>query len=94
MQVTVESEKSGYLYLLYKQADGSNKCLFPNRYDHDNWITGGRKITLPTTTSRFQLRIAPPLGDELLIALVTQRPLSAETFGSRSLIGDILRSLH
>jgi len=73
MQVSVESEKTGYLYLLYKQADDTNK------------ITGGRKITLPTTTSRFQLRIAPPLGAELLIALVTLQPLTDKPFGGKSL---------
>jgi len=85
MEVSVESERRGYLYLLYRQADGGVKCLFPNQYDRDNRISGGHKITLPTSMSRFRLRIAPPLGDELLIALVTRQPLAAPTFGSRSL---------
>lgn len=85
MQVSVESEKSGCLYLLYKQADGTEKCLFPNQYDSDNAITGGRKITLPTPTTGFRLRIAPPLGDELLVALVTLKPLSGQAFGGKSL---------
>ncbi len=85
MEVSVESEKSGYLYLLYKQADGSEKCLFPNQYDSDNSITAGRKITLPTASTRFRLRIAPPLGDELLVALVTLKPLSGQAFGGKSL---------
>jgi hypothetical protein len=85
MQVSVLSERSGYLYLIYKQADGTDVVLFPNQFDRDNRITGGRKITLPTSSSRFQLRIAPPLGDELLIALVTDHPLADEAFGGKSL---------
>jgi hypothetical protein len=93
MQVSVESEKTGYLYLLYKQADGTNKVLFPNQYDRDNRIIGGRKITLPTDTSAFRLRIAPPLGDELLIALVTLEPLTQEAFGGKSLTGSVVTDI-
>lgn len=94
MEVSVESEKSGYLYLLYKQADGSEKCLFPNQYDSDNSITAGRKITLPTTSTRFRLRIAPPLGDELLIALVTLKPLSGQAFGGKSLTRSVVTDIN
>ena len=90
MQVSVESEKDGYLYLLYKQADGTEKCLFPNKYDRNNRIFSGRKITIPTTTSRFNLRITPPLGDELLIALVTLQPLPETAFGGQSLTKSIV----
>jgi len=93
MQVSVESEKSGWLYVLIKQADGTTKCLFPNQYDRDNQIPAGRKITLPTSTSRFRLRIAPPLGDELLIALVTQRPLTRGAFGGKSLTDSVVTDI-
>ncbi len=85
MQVSVESEKDGYLYLLYKQADGSEKCLFPNKYDNNNRIFGGRKITIPTAASRFNLRITPPSGEELLVALVTLERLPDNAFGDKSL---------
>ena len=93
MQVSVESEKTGYLYLLYKQADGTNKVLFPNQYERDNRITGRQKITLPTDTSGFRLRIAPPLGDELLIALVTLQPLTQEAFGGKSLTRSVVTDI-
>jgi len=52
MQVSVESERSGYLYLLYKQADGGNKCLFPNRYDQNNYITGGWDCSSASASTR------------------------------------------
>ena len=48
MMVKVQSTKSGYLYLLYRQADGSTKCLFPNVHEKDNRITGGKPVIIPT----------------------------------------------
>jgi hypothetical protein len=93
MQVSVDSEQTGYLYLIYKQADGSNKVLFPNQYEKDNRIIGRRRITLPTENSGFRLRIAPPLGDELLIALVTLQPLSDAPFGGKSLTSSLVTDI-
>lgn len=93
MGVQVRSEESGYLYLLYKQADGAEKCLYPNKHDQDNRIPAGRELLVPTTTSLFRLRVAPPLGQETLIALVTKKPLSAAAFGGKSLTKDIFTDI-
>ena len=89
MGVRVRSERDGYLYLLYKQADGSERCLFPNKYDRDNRIHAKREVRIPTPSSRFRLRIAPPFGRELLVVLVAKKPLPASTFGARSLTKDL-----
>lgn len=86
MKVSVLSEKSGYLYLFYRQADGSTKCLFPNLYASDNSIRGGEPITIPTSKQKFRLRATKPFGDELLVALVTEKPIAVErTLGAKSL---------
>ncbi len=88
MGIRVQSEKDGYLYLLYKQADGSERCLFPNKHDQDNRIKAKTEVRIPTSQSRFRLRIAPPFGRELLVVLVTQRPLPASSFGAQSFTND------
>ena len=90
MHVTVRSEKGGYLYLLYRQADGSTKCLFPNLYESDNKIRGRREITIPTAKQGFRLRCSAPFGEELLVAIVTERPVAVERLGVKSLTKSVL----
>jgi len=93
MRVTIRSQRRGYLYLLYKQADGTSKCLFPNVYESDNLIAAGEVITIPTKNQGFKLRCNDPLGDELLVAIVSQRPLAVETLGVRSLTRSVLTGI-
>jgi len=90
MRVTVRSQRDGHLYMLYKQADGSTKCLFPNLYESDNGIEGGKDITIPTKNQGFKLRCNDPLGDELLVAIVSQRPLAIETLKVESLTRSVV----
>ncbi len=85
MGVQVVSENPGYLYLLYKQADGSEKCLFPNKFEQNNRIEAGKTITVPDQNCGFNLRITPPFGEEALIALVTPEPLNADAFDNKLL---------
>lgn len=90
MKVTVRSQRSGYLYLMYKQVDGSSKCLFPNVYESDNRIESDEEITIPTSDQGFKLRCNDPFGEELLVALVSGRPLPVEQLGVRSLTKEIV----
>ena len=105
MRVTVRSQRDGFLYVINKQADGSVKCLFPNLYDSDNEIEGGQRITIPTSKQRFKLRCNDPLGEELVIAIVTDRQIAVEQLGvkgfgdnvvpnvnARTLLGEINKS--
>ena len=89
MRVSVESTESGYLYLIYKQADGSTKCLFPNRFEEDNRIEAGKVVTIPTARQSFRLRCNEPFGDELLVAVVSRKPLAVQKLGAKSLTDDI-----
>ena len=90
MEVRVRSEKDGFLYLLYKQADGSETCLFPNKFHANNRIQAKKKIRIPGPDANFRLRAAPPFGRELLVALVSTGPLDTERFfGRQSLTADV-----
>lgn len=84
MKVNVVSEKDGYLYLFYHQADDSLACLFPNKIQTYNKIQAHRKTIVPTENDNFNLRIRPPLGEETLIAIVSLNPLSPRHFGAKS----------
>jgi hypothetical protein len=85
MFVHVVSERDGYLYLLYKQADGSVNCLFPNKVQQDNRILGHKAVTVPSMDAGFRIRIGPPYGREVLKAIVVGQPLPNEIWGVESL---------
>jgi hypothetical protein len=71
------SERSGYLYLFYRDASGRTSCLFPNCLQRDNQIPAWKKVAVPAAQARFRLRVGPPYGREYLKAVVTLRPLAA-----------------
>lgn len=75
MEVTVESSKSGYLYLLYKDAGGNITLLFPNRFHAENRIEGNKKEVVPSASMDFDLKTMPPFGKETLQAIVTLMPI-------------------
>jgi hypothetical protein len=75
LHVSVRSEKAGYLYLFYCDANKQVTCLFPNDVQSDNAIPANQTITLPADNARFRLRVAPPFGSEILKAVVTTQPL-------------------
>lgn len=85
IRATVRSERDGYLYLLYRDAQDQTYCLFPNDYQTDNRIRAGQTVTVPAEGDDFRLRVVPPLGTEVLKAVVVKSPLSLEQLGVRSL---------
>ncbi len=77
IQVSVRSEREGYLYLFYCDAGGQVTCLFPNRVQSDNCVPANETIVVPDSSARFRLRVAPPFGNEVLKAVVTTEPLKS-----------------
>ncbi|MAX37206.1 MAG: hypothetical protein CME33_11665 [Gimesia sp.] len=77
VKINAISEKAGYLYLFYLQADKKVVCLFPNKVQQNNKIAANSKITIPSQNSGFRLRVGEPVGTEILKAVVTQQPLKS-----------------
>ena len=76
MHVTVSSERDGYLYLIYLDASKNYSCLFPNRVQNNNLIKAGSpSAVVPQPDASFRLRVSPPVGQEVLKAIVTLKPL-------------------
>ena len=76
--VGVVSEKEGYLYLFYAQADDKIALIFPNSVQPDNKIPAKTAIAIPSAKSEFRFRVGEPTGKEVLKAVVTLKPLKAE----------------
>ena len=85
LRVTVEPGEDGYLYLFYRDAAGNVTMLFPNRFQKKNLIKKRESVTVPTTSSIFQIRIDAPFGRERLKAVVSREPL--EFFADTDLTG-------
>jgi serine/threonine protein kinase len=81
----VVSERAGYLYLLYKSADGAISCLFPNKVQQNNRLSAHQEVTIPSPDAAFRIRIGPPYGQEILKAFVLSQPLPAQLWGVHSL---------
>ncbi|MDR1384578.1 MAG: caspase family protein, partial [Planctomycetaceae bacterium] len=76
LQATVESSEDGYLYLLYRDASGNVSVLFPNKFQKDNFIRKNNAAVVPATESNFKIRIDAPFGEEMLKAVISQKPLT------------------
>jgi hypothetical protein len=89
LSITVKSEKPGYLYLVYCQADNKVAVLFPNKFQRDNQIPANREIVVPPQEgATFRIRIGRPLGDEVLKAIVSLEPL--KELDAKSLTQDVM----
>jgi hypothetical protein len=85
LNVDVNDDGYFYLFSIDKKTDKVT-VLFPNNYDRNNKVTAG-KFTFPTEQMRFDLKVTPPFGKSLLIAVLNPKsyPLSA---GRKSLVSD------
>ncbi len=78
LDLTVESSRAGYLYVLLLGSDETTfTLLFPNSIDAENAIAAGAKLRLPR--AHWQVTAAGPAGANQLLAIVspTRRDLSA-----------------
>ena len=93
----VEAGFDGYLTLLDINPRGEMVQLFPNRFSQaaagvfgpgGDRILAGQPVRLPDATYGFAFTVQPPLGDGVLLAVVTADPvdLSDLAAASRSLI--------
>jgi hypothetical protein len=74
--ITVTSERDGYLYVFYADATGTMTALFPNQYQKSNEIKAGTKVVVPDPSDkRFRIKVAEPVGQDVIKAVVTTHPL-------------------
>lgn len=76
LKVEFTSERPAHLYLLYHQADGVTKLLFPNRVHTNPSVGEGAPVTLPAEGEEFRFRIGMPLGKETLQVLASVQPIA------------------
>lgn len=72
LQVHFRAKEDCYVYLYHESARGEVTLIFPNEFDGENFIEGGKQYTIPDDSYGFDFIIQPPLGTERIKALVTR----------------------
>jgi hypothetical protein len=93
MSFTVESDKSGKLWLITVGPDDAKRLVFPNSYATDNSIEGGKAVQLPGDMESWSLRAADPLGENLVVAIVTGRDAQVEDVGDLLMSPDFTKAI-
>lgn len=70
VRVYFRSTRDCYLYLFNTDVRGAERQIFPNYYDHDNFVRGGRTYYIPDAShSRYQFVVSGPSGREYIRAV-------------------------
>ena len=72
LEIHVKSKKSGYLTVFDLRPDGKVNIIFPNRFHQKNYVEAGVEYRFPSPKDNFIFRIAPPLGKDDLLAVITE----------------------
>ena len=64
LQYRIRSERDCYVALLCYQVDGTTVVLFPNLWNSDSYIRGGRDYLVPDANSGFEIEVSPPFGED------------------------------
>ena len=71
MTVSVKSTEGVYLRLYHLSADKKLTQIFPNAGLVDNFIKGGKEVTLPGPGDAFRFRMGEPFGTEIILAVAS-----------------------
>jgi metacaspase-1 len=80
MSFTVQVPVEGYLNVVTVDAQDRTTVLFPNSFTKDNKVKPGA-FSFPLETMDFQLRASEPLGPSLVVAYLTEQPVSFYELG-------------
>ena len=94
--VTVQAAESGHLRLLYQNAKGEVYTLFPNQFNTDDRIEGGRRIQVfpapdpkakrPGDKVRLKVETESAFGTEHLVAVMTDQTFADDTELRKALV--------
>ena len=72
MELAVESERPGYLYIFDIDPARHVTQLFPNDFEKDNALPAFRQARIPARGSRYQFTADAPFGASTIVAVVTR----------------------
>lgn len=78
LSLAVETSRNAYLYCYYRDDNGAVARIFPNRFQPDPYVAGGKTIRIPSQTSPFQILFDRPGAREEVACLASDRELSLQ----------------
>ena len=78
------SSSPGYLTALHVDTHGATTLLYPRRNAEDSRISADRDVDLPNASDGFELEVRPPVGRDLVFAVVTRTPIERSQLGISS----------
>ncbi len=75
VQLFVRTNKDAYVTVLNVDPAGETTVLFPNRYQSDNFVAGGRTLHVPDAAAEFRIVVGGNVGTELLKVVASTQPI-------------------
>ncbi|HPG27519.1 MAG TPA: OmpA family protein [Myxococcota bacterium] len=76
-----ESDASGYLTALHVDTHGSTTLLYPRADASEGRVGPDCALNLPSETDGFGFEVQPPIGRDVVYAIVTAEPVSRRELG-------------
>jgi len=92
VEISVNVPTEGYLNVVTVDSKDNNVVLFPNRYHENNKVSAGN-LRIPTSQMDFTLPVSEPLGQTLVVAFLSDRPISfykSQVGGERDSTGNYI----
>lgn len=68
--------QDAYVYIWDINANGEIRLILPNGYRQDNFFRANIVYSIPASTDKYTLRIAPPYGREVIHILASKTPIN------------------
>jgi outer membrane protein OmpA-like peptidoglycan-associated protein len=79
-----ESSRRGYLTAIHVDTHGAATLLYPRSDVEAGMVHSGQAIRLPSVSDGFRLAVQPPIGRDLVYAIVTDKPITRADLGIES----------
>lgn len=76
-----ESDRPGYLVAVHVDTHGATTLLYPRANPEAGRVDAGQPISLPGPEDGFTLQAQPPIGRDVVYAIVTEEPVSRADLG-------------
>ncbi len=79
-----ESNRAGYLTAIHVDTHGSATLLYPRADVEEGRLNAKEPVLLPTSGDGFALSVQPPVGRDVVYAIVTDAPVARKDLGIAS----------
>ncbi len=86
LRFLISLNESAWLYMYYENFEGNVYQLIPSVLYSDNRVSAGDFIAFPSIDATFSLEISPPLGEERVWLLATEKKLTLPNFSNNNLV--------